>query len=210
VSTPARRTAAALGLLLLAGCASSPPKDHPRGTGRPAPAAPAENDTASFDWHPLVVAPFGTRLVDSPIRLHEVLLFQEELRGPADLESKDCYAVDGTPPTFVGRPTDDYLICFEHDRLDRIEASVRIAADDAISVFGQACARWLGNAMSLTKADQACEGRDGDIAFSARLVGVGESGERTAELHLTLSHAANRDAELAPPLDSGAAPAAAP
>lgn len=211
MSAPARRTAAAVGLLLAAGCVSSPPKDHPPGTGRPAPAAaPGENDTASFDWHPLVVAPFGTRLVDSPIRLHEVLLFHEELRGPADMESKDCYTVDGTPPTFVDRPTDEYMMCFDHDRLDRIEASVRLAADDAVSVFGRACARWLGNAMPLTKADDACEGRDGDIAFSARLVGVGESGERSAELLITLSNTANRDAERTPPLDPGAAPVAAP
>jgi len=48
----------------------------------------------SFDWHPLVVAPFGTRLVDSPIRLHEVLLFHDESLGSADIESKDCYAIE--------------------------------------------------------------------------------------------------------------------
>jgi hypothetical protein len=223
VSAPACRSAAALGLLLLAACASPPPpRGHPAETGRPAPVpaatraaaplvTPAQNDAAanaSFDWHPLVVAPFGTRLVDSPIRLHEVLLFGEQSHGPAEIESKDCYAVDGTPPTFVGQAPDEYLMCFEHDRLDRIDASVRIAADDAARIFGRACALWLGNAQPLTKADDACEGRDGAIAFSARLMAV--PGENTAELLLTLSDAAKSDAEPATPRDPGSPPSAAP
>ena len=178
---------------MLAACASTPPKDHPPEAGR------AQNDAAadaSFDWHPLVVAPFGTRLVDSPIRLHEVLLFREQSHGPAEIESKDCYAVDGTPPPFVGQAPDEYLVCFEHDRLDRIDASVRIAADAAARDFGRACALWLRNAKPLPPADEACEGRDGDIAFSARLVVL--PGERTAELLMTLSNAARRDAEREP------------
>ncbi len=203
---------------MLAACASPPPKDHPPEAG------PAQNDAAanaSFDWHPLVVAPFGTRLVDSPIHLHEVLLFREQSHEPAEIESKDCYAVDGTPPTFVGRAPDEYLMCFEHDRLDRIEASLRMAADDAARIFGRACALWLGNARPLTradplpKADDACEGRDGDIAFSARLAAV--PGENTAELLMTLSDAAKADAaksdaepEPATLRDPGSPPSAAP
>ena len=215
----ARRIAAA-GLLLLVACASPPPKDHPPETGRPVPAAarsatppvaPAQNDAAadaSFDWHPLVVAPFGTRLVDSPIRLHEVLLFHDESLGSADIESKDCYAVEGTPPTFVGRPPDEYLMCFEHDRLDRIDASVRIPAADAVGVFGRACALWMRDAKRLPAPDNVCEGRDGDTAFSARLAAL--PGENTAELLMTLSDAAKDDAEPATPRDPGAPPSAAP
>jgi hypothetical protein len=211
LSAHARRTTAA-GLLMLAACASPPPKDHPPEPG------PAQNDAAadaSFDWHALVVAPFGTRLVDSPIRLHEVLLFREQSREPADIESKDCYTVDGTPPTFVGQVPDEYLMCFEHDRLDRIDASVRLAADDAARIFGRACALWLGNAQPPTRADDVCEGRDGDIAFSARLAAV--PGESTAELLMTLSDAARSDAaksdaepEPATPRDPGSPPSAAP
>jgi hypothetical protein len=215
----ARRIAAA-GLLLLVACASPPPKDHPPETGRPAPAAarsatplvaPAQNDAAadaSFDWHPLVVAPFGTRLVDSPIRLHEVLLFHDESLGSADIESKDCYAVEGTPPTFVGRPPDEYLMCFEHDRLDRIDASVRIPAAAAVGVFGRACALWMRNAKPLPARDNVCEGRDGDTAFSARLAAL--PGENTAVLLMTLSAAAKDDAEPATPRDPGTPPSAAP
>jgi hypothetical protein len=216
LSAHARRTAAA-GFLMLAACASPPPKEHPPEAG------PAQNDAAanaSFDWHPLVVAPFGTRLVDSPIRLHEVLFFREQSQGPAEIESKDCYGVDGTPPAFIGQTPGEYLMCFEHDRLVRIDASVRIAADDAPRVFGRACALWLGNAQPLTKADDACEGRDGDIAFSARLMAA--PGESAAELLITLSDAAKADAakadaaesdaepEPATPRDPGSPPSAAP
>jgi hypothetical protein len=209
-SALARRTAAA-GLLMLAACASPPPKNHPPEAG------PAQNDAAanaSFDWHPLVVAPFGTRLVDSPIRLHEVLFFREQSQGPAEIESQDCYAVDGTPPTFIGQAPNEYLMCFEHDRLDRIDATVRLASDDAPRVFGRACALWLGNAQPLTQAD-ACEGRDGDTAFSARLIVV--PGENTADLLMTLSDAAKTDAaksdaepEPTTPRDPGSPPSAAP
>ena len=53
---------------------------------------------AAYDWHPLLVAPFGTRLVDSPVRLHEVLLFREQSLGSAEIESRDCYSIDGAPP----------------------------------------------------------------------------------------------------------------
>jgi hypothetical protein len=210
-SAHARRTAAA-GLLMLAACASPPPKDHPPEAG------PAQSDAAAdafFDWHPLVVAPFGTRLVDSPIRLHEVLLFREQSHGPAEIESKDCYTVDGTPPTFVGQAADEYLMCFEHDRLDRIDASVRIETAAAARVFERACALWLGNTQPLTKSDDACEGRDGDIAFSARLMAV--PGENTAELLMTLSDATKSDAaksdaepEPAAPRNPDSPPSAAP
>jgi hypothetical protein len=211
LSAHARRTAAAV-LLMLAACASPPPKDHPPEAG------PTQDDAAanaSFDWHPLVAAPFSTRLKDSPIRLHEVLLFREQSHEPSEIESEDCYAVDGTPPTFIGQVPDQYLMCFEHDRLDRIEASVRFAADDAARIFGRACALWLGNARPPPKADDVCEGRDGDIAFSARLAAV--PGENTAELLMTLSDAAKSDAaksdaepEPAPPRDPGSPPSAAP
>jgi hypothetical protein len=170
-------------------------------------AVPAHNDAAAdaaFDWHPLVIAPFGMRLVDSAIRLHEVLLFREQSHGAAEIESKDCYAVDGPVPAFVGRAPEEYLMCFEHDRLDHIEVSVRIEAEVAAEDFGRACALWLGPAQPLARAEDACEGRDGDTAFSARLVVL--PGEPSAELHMTLSDAAKRDPEPAPPPDPQAPP----
>src|SRR5260370_28613015 len=117
---------AAAGFLLLAACASPPPKSQLQETGRAVPAPSDAAANASFDWHPLVLAPFGTLLKDSPIRLHEVLLFREQSHEPAEIESKDCYAVDSTPPTFLGHVPDEYLMCYEHDRLARIEAMVRV------------------------------------------------------------------------------------
>jgi len=100
------------------------------------------------------------------------------------------------------------LMCFEHDRLDRIEAAVRLAAQDAAGDFRRACALWLGTAQPPAMADDACEGSDADTAFSARLVIL--PGEPTAELHMTLSNAAKRDADLVPPPDPKAPSAAAP
>ncbi len=46
---------------------------------RPQPA-PAPLD-ASYDWHVLLVAPFGSVLKDVPLTLHEVLLFRDEAQS---------------------------------------------------------------------------------------------------------------------------------
>ena len=103
---------------------------------------------------------------------------------------------------------EEYLMCFEHDRLGRIDASVRVAADDAARDFGRACATWSGNAPQVPPVDDACTGRDGDIAFSARLEAL--PGERSALLRISLTDAARRDAEGEPPGDPAAPSPAAP
>ena len=36
---------------------------------------------ASYDWHGLLIAPFGSVLKDIPLTLHEVLLFRDEAHG---------------------------------------------------------------------------------------------------------------------------------
>src|SRR5579859_1820069 len=200
---------AAAGFLLLAACASPP--GRPLDTDRPAPAAALAQSgaaaKATFDWRPLVLAPFGSLLKDNPVRLHEVLLFRDRSHAPTEIESKDCYTVDGTPPTFMGRVPVEYLMCYEHDRLDRIEAMVRMRTDEAARDFGRACALWLARAQPLTQADGACEGRDGDIAFSARLDPLDE---RSAQVALVLADAAKRDAEREPPRDLEVPSPAAP
>jgi hypothetical protein len=145
---------------------------------------------ASYDWHGLLVAPFGTLLKESPIALHEVLLFHDEPHGGAEA-GKDCYAIDGAPPRLVGRQPDEYLLCFDHDRLNRIDATVRLAADDAAQVFARACALWLKNSAPPPEIRNTCEGRDDGIAWSARLENV--PGDATVPLVLTLSNAADRD-----------------
>jgi hypothetical protein len=137
---------------------------------------------ASYDWHVLVIAPFGSVLKDIPVTLHEVLLFRDEERAAAAADDAECYAPDEAAPTFVGRVPDEYLLCFKQDRLMRIQASVRLTTAQAPEVFAAACAGWLQRAagaaapaQSATPAQSAaptpdsCEGREGATRFSARL-----------------------------------------
>jgi hypothetical protein len=181
-----------LGTVLLAVTACvAPGRPHPQPLPDPEETGVVD---ASYDWHSLVTVPFGTLLKESPIPLHEVLLFHEA--APADADNKDCYAIDGAAPRFVGQQPDQYLLCFDHDHLNRIEAEVRLAAEDAPRVFAKACALWLKNIApgpSLSPAAPAgtlCEGVDGATSFSARLVLV--TGEPIGNLVMTLTHAAPR------------------
>jgi hypothetical protein len=148
----------------------------PRATA-PAPTPPV----ASYDWHGLLIAPFGSVLKDIPLKLHEVLLFKDDTHGAADsmAAEAECYAADAAAPTFLGHPPEEYLLCFKQDRLSRIQASVRLPTDQAPDVFAAACAQWLKNAAAVP-ADAACEGRDGAIHFSFRL------GEEPGDLSISL------------------------
>jgi hypothetical protein len=131
------------------------------------PHAPPRD--ASYDWHGLMILPFGTLLKDSPLALHEVLLFQDAAQGGADALHQDCYAIAGEPPPFVGHRPDEYLLCFSHDRLIRIDASVRLAGESAGALFAAACAQWRGTQAPGEQTPDSCEGRDGMTRFSARL-----------------------------------------
>jgi hypothetical protein len=172
----------------LAACVASslPPPQPPR-------APPSDKTDASYDWRSLVIAPFGTRLQEIPIGLHEALLFQDA-HGRDAKEDGDCYAIDGEPPQFVGRRPDEYLLCFDHDRLNRIEAAVRLAPDGAGPVFAAACARWLANSAAPAATPPAgepngCEGRDGATGFRARL--SGEAAQAPDVLSISLFSAAD-------------------
>jgi hypothetical protein len=173
-------------------------------------------DDASYDWHGLLIAPFGSVLKDIPVALHEVLLFRDEAHVTATADDAatveaECYAADAPAPRFMGRSPDEYLLCFKHDRLSRIQASVRLGGAQASDVFAAACADWLKKAAPATTnagapsavapsvgasgaeaqsgaapIGAACEGRDGDIHFSARL----EEEPETA-LSLTLDSASD-------------------
>jgi len=186
-------------LAALAACRAPSPR-----VAAPAPAAPPaahELSDASYDWHGLLIAPFGSVLKNIPGALHEVLLFRDEEHGSAsaadaDTVGAECYATDAPAPRFLGRTPDEYVLCFKQDRLFRIQASVRIAAAQAADVFAAACADWLKNAAPATTGDGAsgagtpatgtsgtgtpraeaqsagaCEGRDGDTRFRGRLEG---------------------------------------
>jgi hypothetical protein len=161
-------------LAALAACRSPSPR-----VAAPAPAPPPaahELGSASYDWHGLLIAPFGSVLKNIPAALHEVLLFRDEEHGSAsaadaDTVGAECYATDTPAPRFLGRTPDEYVLCFKQDRLFRIQASVRIAAARATDVFAAACADWLKNAAPATTGVGACEGRDGDTRFRGRLEG---------------------------------------
>jgi hypothetical protein len=170
-------------LLTLAGCISTRTSQGPAPSAPP-PASSGPVIDASYDWHVLVLTPFGTMLKDCPIPLHEVLLFHDAQPAKAEVESKDCFALDHAPPRFVGQQPDQYLMCFDHDRLTRIESSVRLEAAEAPQVFARACTLWLKSTAPSTISGTTCEGRDGSTAFSGRLALV--PGEPTASLSVTL------------------------
>jgi hypothetical protein len=152
----------------------------------PAPAPPPaahELGGDSYDWHGLLIAPFGSVLKDIPVALHEVLLFRDEEHGSApaadaDTVGAECYAADAPAPRFLGRTADEHVLCFKQDRLFRIQASVHIAAARAADVFAAACADWLKNGAPATQSAGACEGREGDIRIRGRLE---EQPERTEQ-----------------------------
>jgi len=186
----------------------------------PSPPAAHELGDASYDWHGLLIAPFGSVLKDIPVALHEVLLFRDDAHGNAapgnaatggagaDAAAVDaeCYAADAPAPRFVGRIPEEYLLCFKQDRLSRIQASVRVPAPQAPEVFAAACTGWLKNAASgagapgavppsaETPSAGACEGRDGAIHFRGRLEeepGRAEAPQSESVLSIALDGAPN-------------------
>jgi hypothetical protein len=160
--------------LILAACAAPAPKP-----AAPLKVAPAPLD-ASYDWHVLLVAPFGSVLKDVPLTLHEVLLFRDEARSAAAGDELECYAVDGPRPRFIARSPTEYLLCFKHERLSRIEATVRLAPEEAAGIFADACGLWMKNVQGTT---EDCAGTDGGIAFSGHFENEpDESARLTVEL----------------------------
>ena len=142
----ARRAALSLALLAaLTGCRA--PTPHATAPDRAPPPPEARALDGSYDWHVLVIAPFGSVLKQVPLPLHEVLLFRDQARGGTAADDAECYASDRPAPRFAGRTPDEYLLCFKADRLARIQASVRLTAAEAPQVFAAACTRWLKNAM---------------------------------------------------------------
>ncbi len=159
----------------LGGCAASPPARGSAPTASPdaapgavAPAAVSTQSTAaaSHDFSALLPAPFGTVFKDVPVPLTEVLVFhQPDARRTS--EDADCFRPD-VVVSFLGRAPTDHLLCFDHDRLRRIEASVALPAAEAPALFAAACADWRRDTPPTAPAADVCEGRRADIAFSAR------------------------------------------
>jgi hypothetical protein len=155
----ARQAALSAALLALAACAAPTPKPAAL------PPAPPALD-ASYDWHVLLVAPFGSVLKDVPLTLHEVLLFRDEAHAAPAADELECYAVDGTRPRFITRPLSEYLLCFKQDRLSRVEATVRLPTEEAAQIFADACGLWLKSGQA---AADACAGSEGGIAYIGHL-----------------------------------------
>jgi hypothetical protein len=128
---------------------------------------------ASYDWHVLLVAPFGSVLKDVPMALHEVLLFRDEARSTAPADDPECYAASGMAPRFIARSPSLYLLCFNHGRLSRVEAMVRLPENESAQIVAAACAMWTKNTQAPNAAASdsvaACGGADGSVAFAAHV-----------------------------------------
>jgi len=132
----ARWAAPAAAVWMLAACASSKHEIAPP----PAPPPPLD---ASYDWHVLLVAPFGSVLKDIPLALHEVLVFRDEAHSASPADDPECYAADGAAPRFMTRSPSSYLLCFNHGKLSRIEATVRLPENDTAQIVADACTMWM-------------------------------------------------------------------
>jgi hypothetical protein len=169
-------------LVVLAAChASAPRMTAPEPTRAPAPEAGLPADP-TYDWHVLLIVPFGSVLKDIPLTLHEVLLFRDEESGTgagaaAPADDAECYAPDGPAPRFIGSTPEEYLLCFKHDRLSRVQASVHLSDPQPAGVFTAACEDWLRHATPAPAAAApstaapgggTCEGSDGAVRFDAR------------------------------------------
>jgi hypothetical protein len=145
----------------LGGCAASAPA---RGSAPAASAQPAP-PVVSDDFSGLVLAPFGTAFKDVSVPLTEVLVFHQA-DGGRGRDDGDCFRPN-VVVSFLGRAPTDHLLCFDHDRLQKIEAAVAVPAAEAPALFAAACADWQRGAAAAAQGPDACEGRRQDIAFSA-------------------------------------------
>jgi hypothetical protein len=165
------------------GCASPP---------HPAPSAPAPvkaMPAVVYDWHPMLIVPFGTLLKDVPLALNEVLEFHGS-EADAPTESRDCFSIDGAaPPELLGRRPEKFLLCFEHDRLHRIEAQLRLAPDETASVPGLLCQEWLDGAADRERTAESCAGRVGEARLTVHLAAA----ESSRTLLISLTDAKPRD-----------------
>jgi hypothetical protein len=155
-------------LAVLAGCRAPAPRAEAPG-GTPASVAQPADDSL-YDWHRLVIAPFGSMLKDIS-GLHEVLLFHDDAHGGGAADDAECYSTDAPAPLFVGRVPDEYLLCFKRDRLSRIQASVHLPADEGPATYAAACGAWLRHSVPAGEPHDGagCDGLDGNIRFGGRL-----------------------------------------
>jgi hypothetical protein len=172
----ARAPQDALGLALLVavagavgGCAATPPAPDAASAAVAAVPVPPRTPPPGSDWRTLPLAPFGSRLQELPIPVHEVLLFQDS--SEPQRPEAECYAPDGPRRRFVGREVDSDLLCLRAGRLQRVEVSVSLPADAAGADFARYCDGWLAVAgVGAVRTPVHCSGAvPGGAAFDAAL-----------------------------------------
>jgi len=168
--------AAMIGLAWVSACASGPPRPATAG----APPGPA---TAVPDWQEIPVAPLGTTIAAMHPGLHEILYFQSprsadgSADGSADAPAgagdvgaaTDCYRANGPLPSVLNHASEDYVLCFLHDRLARVEAVLNLPAAEARALEQRLCEAWLPGSLASVSGDDVCGGRRGAAAFRVLL-----------------------------------------
>ncbi len=150
----------------LVACAA--PAVQPAPVALPAPPAAAVRTLpVGEDWRSLLPVPFGGTVSQIPFALKEVLLFQGESRPPGEGDDQECYSKSGAPLHFHGYDADDYVLCFFHERLYRVEAVLRLPKDVPADTFIQWCDQWLTGLGAADRNADHCEGRENDSTFSA-------------------------------------------
>jgi hypothetical protein len=133
----------------------------------PAPVAAARALPPGDDWRSLLPVPFGSTVSQIPFALKEVLLFQGENRNANESDEAECYSKSGVPLTFRGIQADDYVLCFVHDRLFRVETVLRLPKDVPADTFSHWCDEWLTGLNGVDRNADHCEGRDNDTTLLA-------------------------------------------
>jgi hypothetical protein len=168
-----------LALLMLAACAGAPKTPVPPPAA--APAAPLLD--ASYDWHGLLLLPFGSVIKDAPFALHEVLMFRDAAHAPQS-DDAECYATERTAPRFLKQTPGEYLLCYKHDHLARVQATVSLPPAEAAQIFSDACGLWQRNTGAVQTgaapgAGAAASG-EGAGAQAAANAGAGSAAPPTA------------------------------
>ena len=101
--------------------------------------------------------------------LKEVILFQGDGRPVGGSEDQECYSKSGAPVAFRGAGVEDYVVCFFHERLFRVEAALRLPQGNAAETFPQWCDDWLSGLSDASRTAERCEGRDNETQFSATI-----------------------------------------
>lgn len=167
--------AALIGLASATACTSGPPR-------APAAAPATAADAAVPDWRQIPLAPLGTELAGLYSGLHEILYFQDAHQAADPPEpgeravTSDCYRSNGPLPQVLNHVSADYVLCFQHDRLARVEAVLNLPADTASVLAQRLCDAWLPGSLANTRSEDACSGRSSDAAFRVRLKTATASG----------------------------------